>query len=146
MNIIEFNGESVVETRELAKLYCKTPNAITRTYFHHQDRFKEGEHFYLIDDRYEDFEEFKMECLDGECLNHERIYLWTDQGLYEHALLMNGKLAWHSYCQFIYFVFNKSEEVKQAIQVLKKAEDIITKEKFLYVLVKELFQHETPYK
>ena len=139
MDIIKFNGEAVVETHELARMYCKNPDFITNAYFQNKDRFKEGDHFYLIDDRFEDFFEFKIRYLDHECLNQEIIYLWTDQGLYEHASLMKGKHAWHSYCQFIYFVFNKSEEVKQAIQVLQKAERIITKEKILYFLAKEMF-------
>ena len=138
MEIIQFNGEAVVETRVLARMYGQTPDTITAAYYHNKDRFKEGEHFYLIDNRFVDFAEFKMQCLDNECLNHEKIYLWTDQGLYEHATLIKGQGAWHSYCQFIYFVFNKSEEVKKAIQVLQKAQAIITNEQFIYFLAKEV--------
>jgi len=138
MEIIQFNGEAVVETRKLARMYGQTPDAITNAYFQNEDKFKEGEHFYLIDNRFLDFAEFKRQFLEDECLNQEEIYLWTDQGLYEHASIMKGQDAWHSYCQFIYFVFNKSEEVRKAIQVLQKAEAIITKEQFIYFLAKEM--------
>ncbi|MFC7686245.1 ORF6N domain-containing protein [Ureibacillus sp. GCM10028918] len=140
MNIIQFNGELVVETNELGRMYCQTPHEITRAFFQNKGRFQEGEHYYLLDDRFDDFEVFKYENLDNECINHQEIYLWTEQGLYEHALLLNGKLAWHAYCQFIYFVFNKSDEVKKAIQVLQKAEFILTKERIFTFLAKELFQ------
>ena len=138
MEIIQFNGEAVVETRVLARMYGQTPIDIANAYFENEDRFKEGEHFYLLDDRFVDFAEFKGQFLEHECLNHEKIYLWTDQGLYEHATLIKGQGAWHSYCQFIYFVFNKSEEVKKAIQVLQKAQAIITNEQFIYFLAKEV--------
>jgi len=143
MNIIQFNEEAVMETRELAKLYCKTPSEITNAYFLNPDRFQEGEHYYLLDEEYEGFTEFKKKHLDEECINMEEVYLWTDEGLYEHALLLKGKHLWHAYCQFIYFVFNKSEEVKQAVQVLQRAEDILLKEKFLYLLAKELYAYES---
>ena len=138
MIIIEFNGEAVIETRELAKLYGQTPDEITKAFTQHEEQFKEGEHYYLLDSRFEDFEEFKREYLDQGCEELQKVYLWTDQGLYEHASLLKGKQAWHCYCQFIYYVFHQLEEVKQAIQVLQKAEDLITKENFLYYLAKEL--------
>ncbi|WP_390291866.1 ORF6N domain-containing protein [Ureibacillus sp. GCM10028918] len=139
MNIIEFNGEAVLETKELAKLYCRAPHELTIAFFQNINRFKEGEHYYLLDNQFQDFEEFINDHLDEELTKQKAIYLWTEHGLYEHASLMNCIKAWHSYCQFIYFVLTQSEEVKQAIQVLQKAEDMITREKFLYFLTKELF-------
>lgn len=143
MNVIEFNGEAVVETNDLAEMYCQSVSDLKRMLFQNQNRFKEGEHFYLLDNRFEDLEEFKKQHLSRQCTHDQNIYLWTDHGLYELAALMKGKHAWHSYCQFIHFVFKQSEEVKKAIEVLQKAEDIIAKEKFLYYLAKELFQNET---
>jgi len=59
MEIIQFNGEAVVETRVLARMYGQTPDTITAAYYQNKDRFKEGEHFYLIDNRFVDFAEFK---------------------------------------------------------------------------------------
>lgn len=141
MNIIVFHGEAVVETNELANMYYTTPDDITKAYTQNQHRFREGIHYYIIDDRFKDFELFKKEYLAEECAQYQRVYMWTDQGLYEHALIMNRMLAWYVYCQFIYFVYKQSEELEQGIQLLQLPifEDFITKERFESLVVKGVF-------
>lgn len=135
MNIMEFNGEAVVETRELARMYAKPVSEITKVYLQNKERFKEGQHFYLVDYR---VEKSASDHPDPIGPNHKISFLWTDRGLYEQATLMDAQHAWHSYCRFIYFVFNKSEEMKRVIQAFQKAEDVNSKEKLLILLAKEL--------
>ncbi|WP_235863353.1 ORF6N domain-containing protein [Ureibacillus sinduriensis] len=133
---MEYNGDAVVETRELARMYCRPMSEITRVYLQNKERFKEGQHFHLVDGR---VEESASDHPDLVSTNHKISFLWTDCGLYEHAALMDTQLAWQSYCQFIYFVFNKSEKMKQATQVHRETEDLLAKRQLLILLAKELF-------
>lgn len=75
MHISEFIVEAVLEIKELAKLYCLDPHKLTTAFFQNINRFKEGEHFLLIDNHFEGFEEFINEHLDEEIIKKRRISL-----------------------------------------------------------------------
>ncbi|HWL24798.1 MAG TPA: hypothetical protein VNR38_13805 [Ureibacillus sp.] len=76
-----------------------------------------------MDHRFADIEEFKREYLDQACEDFQKAYQWTDQGLDGHASLLKVIHAGHCYWQFIYYVFDQPEEVKQSIQIFQKAEN-----------------------
>lgn len=143
MKRIEFNGELVVDTKHAAEMFGCTPKELLASFAENKDVFHEGVHYYVLDEKFAEFDKFKRDHLDAACAADSVVYLWTEEGLYEHAAAMRGIQAWHAYCQLIYFFFEESEEVKQAVEVLQKADDVITKERILYYMAKELFSNET---
>ncbi len=131
MHIILFKGEPVVETNEVASMFNTTSKDVMAVFLQNKERFQEGVHYYLLDNRFEDLEEFKKEQLNKESADQTEVYLWMYHGLYELAELLNGKFAWYAYCKFIYELFNISDDLEKAIKIVQKAKDRIVK-------------HETP--
>lgn len=90
---IEWNGQVVITTAQLAEVYGTTPKNITHNFSRNKDRFKEGKHYI---------------CLTGEPLKEfmrvapERLlppstsiaYLWTRRGASRHCKILGTDQAW----------------------------------------------------
>ena len=74
---VEWNGERVVTTAQLAGIYEATDAQIKQNYGNNEARFKEGVHFYLL--RGEELRAFKnmVEDFDLVGKNANQLYLWT---------------------------------------------------------------------
>lgn len=140
---LEYHKEPVFLTKEVAEMYKTTPRHIENNFLQHEERFEEGEHYYLIEN--EEFNIFKTVYPKAvnEWENH--VYLWTEEGLLKHAQLMKGIQAWEVFNYYISYYFKNSKEVKDALSTIQKAADQILKERFLYCLAKELYSYDVPF-
>lgn len=120
---IRYNEQPVLLTKEVAKLYSVLPKEIGGNFLKHLERFEEGEHFYLLED--EELEMFKKEYPKAVSKQEDYVFLWTDKGLYEHALLLNGKNVWRAYCEYIYHNFEYWEKVQRIIRIVQNAASFI---------------------
>lgn len=90
---VEFNGEPVLTTEQLAKAFGVTVDVIKMNFSRNRDRYVAGKHFYLI---------------TGEALNDLRVtnsylqispmtrglYLWTKRGCARHCKSIGTDVAW----------------------------------------------------
>lgn len=91
---IEYNGEPVLTTSQLADIYgCNQTNLI-KNFNMHKSKFQEGIHFYLLNG--EKLQHFKNYITESNVVNpHTRsLYLWTERGASRHCMIVDTDRAW----------------------------------------------------
>lgn len=95
--VIEYEGQRVLTTTQLAEGYGTNSKIITRNFGNNRDRYKEGKHFYMLEG--EDLSATrKIYALPK---NVNRLYLWTEKGALLHAKSLNTDKAWAVYDQLV---------------------------------------------
>lgn len=121
---MDYYDVTVVSTNRLARLYQCSAEKLLWNYLKHQRNFVEGIHYYELTSQEFIFYEKRY---PREFVDDSSPYLWTLEGMYKHAQLLTGADAWSAYMNFVYYHFSHSEELKQAVSVLKKAQKRIEK-------------------
>lgn len=95
--VIEWNGQRVITTTQLADIYEATEVQIKQNYGNNAERFKEGEHFYLL--KGEELRAFKnmVENFDLVGKNANQLYLWTRRGASRHCKMLGTDRAWEQF-------------------------------------------------
>lgn len=95
--VIEWNGQRVITTAQLADIYEATEVQIKQNYGNNTERFKEGEHFYLL--KGEELRAFKnmVENFDLVGKNANQLYLWTRRGASRHCKMLGTDKAWEQF-------------------------------------------------
>lgn len=95
--VIEWNGQRVITTTQLADIYEATEVQIKQNYGNNTERFKEGEHFYLL--KGEELRAFKnmVENFDLVGKNANQLYLWTRRGASRHCKMLGTDKAWEQF-------------------------------------------------
>lgn len=95
--VIEWSGQRVITTAQLADIYEATDVQIKQNYGNNEERFKEGEHFYLL--RGEELRAFKnmVEDFDLVGKNANQLYLWTRRGASRHCKMLGTDKAWEQF-------------------------------------------------
>lgn len=101
---IEFNGEPVLTTGQLAQLYETTSKIIRQNFQNNRDRYIQGKHFYKLTG--EALRDFKQNVKDfnfiddrevenlGFANNLNVLYLWTKRGAARHCKSVGTDRAW----------------------------------------------------
>ena len=101
---IEYNGQRVLITIQLAKAYGTTGKRISENFTRNRERFIEGVHFYRLrgEEKHKFFNHHQIE--DG--LNATYFYLWTAKGSHLHATILHNHKAYegHNYLSDNYFM------------------------------------------
>jgi hypothetical protein len=102
--LIEYKGVPVVFSGQLATLFEVDPKTITNNFNKNITEFTENEDYFALE--YEELSDFKnyiqnsnLDRAPGTCSvdNLSRIsklYLWTEEGVANHAKISNSKNAW----------------------------------------------------
>ena len=122
MNRLEVNGELVVPTAQLAKLYNCSSNTIVKTFHRHKEQFVEGVHYFKLVG--EDLRNFKREMTDCHSVtncpsaivnpNATVFYLWTAVGAAKFAKSLKSRRAWDIYEQLAVNYFKTLPNKKSA--------------------------------
>lgn len=104
--LIEYKGQPVCTTRQLADLYGCADKNLTDNFQNNAGRFEEGKHFIRIDGNA--FRSFKDRLPDeiGEPLKFApKAILWTEKGAARHAKMLSTDKAWEVFEQLedVYF-------------------------------------------
>lgn len=95
---IEWRGQRVITTAQLADVYETEVNNVQMNYANNKGRFEEGVHyFYLEGDK---LREFKLSLPNdiGEPLKFvSRLYLWTHRGASRHCKILDTEQAWEQF-------------------------------------------------
>ena len=90
---IEYRGQLVLTTAQLAEFYECQPKQIKQNYNNNVDRFIEGKHFFKLEN--DELKNLQVENFDLQISPMTRtLYLWTKRGAARHAKMLNTDRAW----------------------------------------------------
>lgn len=94
---VEWNGERVITTAQLADVYGTDTNNVQNNFSRNKDRFVEGKHFYLL--KGEELRTFKREVTNSDLVksNVNQLYLWTRRGASRHCKILDIEKAWEQF-------------------------------------------------
>lgn len=92
---IEWKGEVVITTAQLAEAYGTTAKNITKNFQRNKDRFEEGKHFFVLQG--EDLKEYKNKAPERGAVNSNMMYLWTRRGASRHCKILGTDKAWEQF-------------------------------------------------
>lgn len=94
---VEWNGERVITTAQLADVYGTDVNNVKNNFKRNENRFVEGKHFYLL--KKEELRNFKHEVTNSDLVkpNVNQLYLWTKRGASRHCKILDTEKAWEQF-------------------------------------------------
>lgn len=109
LQIIEYRGQRVVTTEQLAAGYGADVSNITVNYHRNQDRFVEGKHYFDVQG--EELREMKnwVSLSNAVGKRARRLRLWTERGAANHAKMLETDQSWDYYNELTEFYFARRE-------------------------------------
>lgn len=94
---IEWGGQIVITTAQLAKVYEATPENIKDNFNRNKERFTEGKHYILLTGQA--LREFKNQVAESNLVakNTSQLYLWTRRGASRHCKILGTDKAWEQF-------------------------------------------------
>ncbi|EAS1727467.1 ORF6N domain-containing protein [Salmonella enterica] len=106
LQIIEYRGQRVVTTEQLAAGYGATEKMLTNNFSRNKSRFVEGKHYFKVEA--EELQEIKNRPssigLVGK--NARSLTLWTERGAANHAKMLETDQAWNYFNDLTEFYFS----------------------------------------
>ncbi len=117
MTPVIYNGERILTTEQLAKVYECNERNISDNFNNHLDRFEKGKHYYLLQG--DALRSFKREYDNiGVAKNVNKLYLWTERGADRHCKILDTDMAWEQFDNLEETYF-KVKENKKELQLYK---------------------------
>jgi len=96
LQVIEYSGQRVLTTSQLAESFGTEPKTINNNFGRNRDRYTRGKHYFEI--RGHELESFKASHqIDDNLKFAPVIYLWTEKGAWMQAKSLNTDRAWEAY-------------------------------------------------
>ncbi len=94
---VEWNGERVITTAQLAEVYGTDVNNVQNNFNRNKERFDVGKHFYLL--KGNELRAFKNQVTDSDLVNKHttQVYLWTRRGASRHCKILDTEKAWEQF-------------------------------------------------
>jgi hypothetical protein len=94
---VEWNGERVITTAQLAEVYGTDVNNVQNNFANNKERFKEETHYYLLTG--EELKKFKnlVNNIDLVAKKTSQLYLWTRRGASRHCKILDTDKAWQQF-------------------------------------------------
>lgn len=94
---VEWNGERVITTAQLAEVYGTNMENVKRNYSRNKERFQIGKHFYLL--KGDELKVFKNQVTDSPLVDKRtsQLYLWTRRGASRHCKILDTEKAWEQF-------------------------------------------------
>lgn len=98
--VLEWRGQRVVTTAQLAEIYEANEQQIQQNFNNNQKNFEEVLHYFLL--KGEELKEFKgyfdnIEEAIGVSKFASRLYLWTRRGASRHCKILDTEKAWEQF-------------------------------------------------
>lgn len=108
---IEYRGQRVVTTEQLAAGYGSTEQMITNNFNRNKSRFVEGKHYFKVEG--EELQELKrLNSLRGLVSKYtSQLILWTERGAANHAKMLETDQAWNYHEDLVEFYFNQRDAI-----------------------------------
>lgn len=97
MTPIEFEGQVVITTAQLAEVYGTTSKNITNNFQRNNDRFIEGKHYFVL--KGDELKEYKSKTSERglPISSANSMYLWTRRGASRHCKILGTDKAWEQF-------------------------------------------------
>lgn len=94
---IEYKGQVVITTAQLAEVYGTTSKNITNNFQRNIERFIEGKHYFVL--KGDELKEYKSKTSErGVPLSSANsMYLWTRRGASRHCKILGTDKAWEQF-------------------------------------------------
>jgi hypothetical protein len=124
--VVLYEGHRVLTTRQLAERYETEPIKLQQNFANNKERYREGEHFFLVQHGDEAYSNFS-----NSLYATQPIYLWTEKGCFLHAKSLGTDRAWDVYVELLEYYFRTQMQMavpQTPIEVLKLAIDQIAEQ------------------
>ena len=106
INRIEWNGEPVLTTAQLAEKYQCAEHTLRVNFTNNRDRFIEGKHYFKLEGN--DLDDLRIKNFDMQISEKTRVlYLWTKRGAARHCKSIGTDVAWEVFELLEDTYFNK---------------------------------------
>lgn len=111
LQIIEYRGQRVVTTEQLAAGYGASVKNIQDNFLNNRQRFIEGKHFFRVEG--DELRELKNrpEIIGLVGKNARSLTLWTERGAANHAKMLETDQAWNYHEDLVEFYFNQRDAI-----------------------------------
>lgn len=133
--LIEWGGQVVITTSQLAEAYGATKDNISDNFNRNKDRFTPGKHYILLTGA--ELKEFKSQSAESGLVakTASQLYLWTRRGASRHCKILGTDKAWE---QFDYLEENYFD--RQSVSV--DLEQLDPQTKLMNLLVQSISRNE----
>lgn len=109
LQVIEYQGQRVATTEQLAAGYGVTEKMLTNNFARNESRFIEGKHFFKVEGA--ELQDIKnrpsLRGLVGK--NARSLILWTERGAANHSKMLETDQAWDYFNDLSEFYFTKRQ-------------------------------------
>lgn len=114
--VIEWNGQRVITTAQLAEIYEASETQIKQNYGNNEERFNEGEHYYLL--KGQELKAFKNQVENFYPVNKHStaLYLWTRRGASRHCKMLGTDKAWEQFDELEENYYNSTRNIRSSIE------------------------------
>lgn len=91
---LEWNGERVITTAQLAEVYGTDINNVRNNFSNNKGRFDEGKHYFLLTGDSLKLFKSHINDIDVVAKSTAQLYLWTRRGASRHCKILDTERAW----------------------------------------------------
>ncbi|EAS4274095.1 ORF6N domain-containing protein [Salmonella enterica] len=114
LQIIEYRGQRVVTTEQLAIGYGTTPIRIQQNHILNESRFIEGKHFFKVTGS--ELKTFRLSFSESVNKHTTSLILWTERGAANHAKMLETDQAWGYHEDLVEFYFTQRNAIAAPVQ------------------------------
>ncbi|WP_416778149.1 ORF6N domain-containing protein [Xenorhabdus budapestensis] len=121
LQIVEYRGQRVVTTEQLAAGYGTDKDNIQKNYKRNEIRFQEGKHYFLLDgDELREFRLITNQPTISPVVNKHttKLYLWTERGAANHSKMLETDQAWNYFDDLTEFYFTRRDSITTEAELL----------------------------
>ncbi|WON77799.1 ORF6N domain-containing protein [Serratia sp. UGAL515B_01] len=125
LQIIEYRGQRVATTEQLAAGYGTDVENIRRNFNRNKSRFVEGKHYFQISGN--ELENLRISFSPAQISNKTRsLTLWTERGAANHAKMLETDQAWEYYNDLTEFYFTRRDAIAAPVDAMQLLNDPAT--------------------
>lgn len=125
LQVIEYRGQRVVTTEQLAGGYGTDAENIRRNFNRNKSRFVEGKHFFQLMGN--ELENLRVSFSPAQISNKTRsLTLWTERGAANHAKMLETDQAWGYHEELVEFYFTQRDALTSPADAMKLLSDPVT--------------------
>lgn len=129
MDVVEYKGQRVLTTKQIAEVYKTEVIVIQQNFRRNKEKYVEGKHYVEI--KGDELKEMKSTSEIHFSLKQvKHLYLWTEKGALLHAKSVNTDRAWEVYENLVDFYFRvkaENTDVRQQDPNKKEVVPVTTK-------------------
>ncbi|MDC9596499.1 ORF6N domain-containing protein [Xenorhabdus anantnagensis] len=117
LQIVEYRGQRVVTTEQLAAGYGVDVNNIKVNYSRNTERFIEGKHFFKVTGQ--ELKDLRVTLSNLQISNKTRsLILWTERGAANHSKMLETDQAWNYFDDLTEFYFTRRDAITTEAELL----------------------------